>query len=141
MSKNVKKRLDIYNGSWYCEVNRISQKEIDVEKTFTIVGVSTIGTPTNNQTKFRVANGDLAARRKVLERVGHFDINLIDLPTPMTKLAAIEYYKSLYPEAAGIRMPNQKEVSPKAKTVVLRGANKKSVADAASELLRAIEEV
>jgi len=106
-----------------------------MEKTFTIVGVSTQG----KVTKFRVCNGDKEARIKVLERNGCTDINLIDLPQPMTKLEAITAYKAQFPESEGIRMPNEKaDTEPKTKTVNIKKGGK--TADAAAELLNAIEE-
>ncbi len=61
---------------------------MSTEKTFTIVGTSI--TPTG-VLKVRWAN-DLASRVKILVKAGHTEINLIELPTPMTKLAASEYY-------------------------------------------------
>ena len=50
-------------------------------KTFTIAGVST----QHGKTKHRFANGSKENRAKVLERGGHTDIKLYDLPNPMTK--------------------------------------------------------
>lgn len=111
-----------------------------MEKTFTIVGVSTYGT-NSKLTKFRVANGDADARKKVLVRAGHYDIDLVVLDQPMTKIDAINTYKAMHPELANVRMPNQKEDKPvKAKTVVLNGTAGRKVTDAATELLRAVEE-
>lgn len=107
------------------------------DKTFTIVGVSTQG----KITKFRTANGDMAARVKVLERNGHTDINLIELPAPLGKHEAIAAYKAQHPEAADIRVPNEKAEKPAkaAKTVTIK-KGKTSTADAANELLKAVEE-
>jgi hypothetical protein len=112
-----------------------------MDKPFTIVGVSTQG----KITKFRFANGDMAQRIKVLERNGHSDINLITLPEAMGKMAAIEAYTAQFPEAANIRVPNEKEAKPakevKAKTVTIKkGAGKSKTVDAAAELLKAVEE-
>ena len=108
-------------------------------KTFTIVGISTQG----KITKFRVANGDMAARIKVLERNGHTDINLIELPEALGKMEAIAAFKAQHPEVENVRIPNEKEPKPakeaKAKTVNIKGAGKKT-ADAATELLKAVEE-
>ena len=108
------------------------------EKTFTIVGVSTQG----KITKFRVANGEIADRVKILERAGCTDINFIQLPQAMTKMDAIEAYKSQSPESASIRMPNTKETSAKStkpRTVTVKKGKGSSV-DAANELLKAIEQ-
>jgi|FreactTroBogLake_1042271.scaffolds.fasta_scaffold00112_28 hypothetical protein len=111
-----------------------------MEKTFTIVGVSTYGA-NKPLTKFRVANGDAEARKKVLVRAGHYDIDLVVLDTPMTKVDAINWYKSCHPDVANVRMPNQKEDKPvKAKTVVLSKSAGRKVTDAANELLKAVEE-
>lgn len=107
------------------------------DKTYTIVGVSTL----SKVTKFRFANGDRTARQKVLERGGHTEINLIDLPNAMGKAEAIEHYKSLHPEAAEIRVPNEKPEKPvrAPKTVTIKKGNGKRVTDAANELLKAVE--
>ena len=111
-----------------------------MEKTFTIVGVSTYGT--KPITKFRVANGDPESRKKVLVRAGHYDIDLVVLDTPMSKLDAIAAYKATHPAVENVRLPNQKEDKPaKQKTVTLLTGNGRSVTDAATELLNAVEEV
>jgi hypothetical protein len=105
------------------------------EKTFTIVGVSSMrGVP-----KFRVANGEIADRAKILERAGCTDVHFIKLETAMNKADAIAAYKALHPEAANIHMPNSKEdKAPTVRTVSIRQGRKK--ADAANELLAAVEE-
>ena len=56
------------------------------EKLFTVAGTAT----QNGVTKARFAN-DLVARHKILHKNGCTDINLIELPTPMTKLQALQY--------------------------------------------------
>ena len=53
--------------------------------TFTQAGVSRL----KGEFKFRVAND--ALRVKVLAKNGHTDIDLMELPTPMTKEAAVAY--------------------------------------------------
>ena len=58
-------------------------------KTFTVAGTSNL----NGTVKFRFAN-DLKGRIKVLERNGHTDIDLRELPEPMTKEAAIQYLEA-----------------------------------------------
>lgn len=105
------------------------------DRTFTIVGVSTQG----KIRKFRVANGSIADRVKILERAGCTNINFIELPQPMGKLEAIAAYKAQYPEAADIRMPNEKEAKP-ARTVTIKKAKGTPAADAAAELLKAVEQ-
>lgn len=107
------------------------------DKTFTIVGVSTQG----KITKFRVANGDLAARIKVLERNEHTEINLITLETPMSKMDAINAFKAQHPETTGVRMPNEKPEatkSTKTKTVTIKTGGK--VVDAATTLLNEVDD-
>lgn len=59
------------------------------EKTFSVAGVSNL----NGVYKLRVANS--TDRVKVLMRNGHEDIRLIQLPSEMTKLEAVNYLMSL----------------------------------------------
>lgn len=59
------------------------------EKLYTVVGKSTL----NGKTVNRVANN--INRAKVLARNGHTDIDLQELPKPMTKEAAIAYYNDV----------------------------------------------
>ena len=109
-----------------------------MDKTFTIVGVSTH----RNVTKFRVANGKIEERVKILERAGCTDIKLENTDSPMSKLDAIAAFKAKYPEYANVRMPNEKtgtktvKVSRKTKTVdpataVLNDADTKTEAEPA----------
>ena len=60
------------------------------EKTFTVAGTAT----QNGVTKARFAN-DLVARIKILNKAGCTDINLIELPTPMTKLQALQHLQTV----------------------------------------------
>lgn len=111
-----------------------------MDKTFTMVGVSTQA----KITKFRVANGDMAQRVKVLERNGHTEISMIELPTAMNKTDAIAFYKTQHPESEHIKFPNEKEAkdatSPKTpKTITIKKTGDK-VTDAAIELLNKVEE-
>ena len=55
------------------------------QKTFAVAGVSTH----KDGTKIRFAND--AARVKILIKNGHADINLIDLPSEMTKAEIAQY--------------------------------------------------
>ena len=55
------------------------------QKTFAVAGVSTH----KDGTKIRFAND--AARVKILIKNGHTDINLIDLPSEMTKAEIAQY--------------------------------------------------
>lgn len=56
---------------------------------FTVAGVSTL----NGKTKVRFAN-DMVSRVKILIKDGHADINILELPSAMTKLDAIAYLKT-----------------------------------------------
>lgn len=68
-------------------------------KTFTVAGIST----ENNQVKFRVAN-DLAGRILMLERCENTDIQLIELPSAMTKQEAAQHLldQNLFPDAVAV---------------------------------------
>ena len=61
------------------------------EKLFTVAG--TAKNP-NGTVKARFAN-DLVARIKILNKAGCTDINLIELPKPMTKLEALLHLQTL----------------------------------------------
>lgn len=56
------------------------------EKLFTVAGTATH----KGVTKVRFAN-DLVARIKILNKAGCTNVNLIELPEPMTKLQALKY--------------------------------------------------
>jgi len=58
-----------------------------MSNTYNIAGFST----KNGKTSFRVANGSAVARTKVLERDGHTNVDLIDLPTAMSKEDAFAF--------------------------------------------------
>jgi hypothetical protein len=113
--------------------------EDQMDKTYDLVGVSTQG----KITKFRVANGDMESRIKVLERAGCTDINFIKLPTPLGKLEAIAAYKAQFPESEGIRMPNEKEAKPvrAERTVNIKRSGGKKIGEAATALLNDLQEV
>jgi len=57
------------------------------EKLFTVAGTAT---NPNGTVKARFAN-DLVARIKILNKAGCTNINLVELPKPMTKLEALQY--------------------------------------------------
>ena len=59
-------------------------------KTFTVAGTAT---NPDGTTKARFAN-DLVARIKILNKAGCTNINLVELPTPMTKLEALQYLQT-----------------------------------------------
>jgi hypothetical protein len=54
------------------------------DKLFTVIGTSSL----DGVTKVRFANDVM--RTKVLQKHGHTDIVLVELPEPMTKLAAVQ---------------------------------------------------
>jgi hypothetical protein len=56
------------------------------ENLFTVAGTSN----RQGEVKVRFAN-DLVSRIKALHRAGHADVNLVELPKPMTKLEALQY--------------------------------------------------
>ena len=60
-----------------------------MEKLFTVAGTSNL----NGVVKFRFAN-DLKSRIKVLQRNGHTDVNLVELPEAMTKERAIAFLEA-----------------------------------------------
>lgn len=60
------------------------------EKLFTVAGTAT----QNGVTKVRFAN-DLVARIKILNKSGCTNINLVELPQPMTKLQALQHLQTL----------------------------------------------
>jgi hypothetical protein len=61
------------------------------EKLFTVAGTAT---NPDGTVKARFAN-DLVARIKILNKAGCADINLMELPRPMTKLEALGHLESL----------------------------------------------
>lgn len=63
---------------------------INREKLFTVAGTAT---GPNGVTKVRWAN-DLVSRVKILNKSGCTDIDLVELPEPMTKLQSLEFLRS-----------------------------------------------
>ena len=74
-------------------------------KTYTIAGYSTLG----GRVKLRVATGSIARRRAVLKSAGHTDINLVELPEPMTREIAAAYIER---EFAGVTLWRSKVSAP-----------------------------
>jgi hypothetical protein len=60
------------------------------EKLFTVAGTSN----RKGEVKVRFAN-DLVARIKALHRFGHTEVDLVELPRPMTKLEALIHLQSI----------------------------------------------
>lgn len=65
-------------------------KMAQAEKLFTVAGTAT----QNGTTKARFAN-DMVARVKILTKSGCTNINLVELPRPMTKLEALQHLQTL----------------------------------------------
>jgi hypothetical protein len=61
------------------------------DKLFTVAGTAT---NPNGTVKARFAN-DLVARIKILNKAGCTAINLMELPSPMTKLQALQHLQSI----------------------------------------------
>ena len=76
-------------------------------KTYTIAGYSNL----NGRVKLRVATGSIARRVSVLKSAGHRDINLVELPEPMTRAAAAEYVEG---EFRGVTLFKSKVTAPNA---------------------------
>ena len=66
-------------------------------KTFKVVGISTL----NGKTKVRFAND--MTRIKILVKNGHTGVELFELPTEMTKEAALAYAKEKNIKAACLK--------------------------------------
>jgi hypothetical protein len=60
-------------------------------KTFTVAGTAT---NPDGTTKARFAN-DFVARIKILNKAGCTNVNLVELPSPMTKTEALAYLQTL----------------------------------------------
>lgn len=86
-------------------------------KTFTIAGYSNL----NGRVKLRVATGTVARRSAVLKSAGHKDINLVELPQPMTRADATAFVESQF---KGVELF-------KSKVIALNKANKIELTDAA----------
>ena len=93
-----------------------------MSRTFTVAGTSNL----NGVVTYRFASSTAKARKAVLERDNHTDVNLIDLPNPMSKDDAIAHLNSI-----GITA-----VLPKTG----RTPNAKTTEAAAQELLDAVNE-
>lgn len=68
-----------------------------MEKTWTVVGTSV----KKGEKKMRFANGKAAARRSVLEKDGHTEVNLFDLPIAMSTEMATKWLE----ENGGVALP------------------------------------
>lgn len=84
-------------------------------KLFTIAGYSNL----NGRVKLRVATGTVARRVAVLKSSGHKDINLTELPQPMTREAATAFVERYF---TGVELF-------KSKVIALNKANKIELTD------------
>lgn len=62
---------------------------MSTDKKFVVAGVSTL----DGKTKLRFANDTM--RIKILAKNGHTDVDLVELPTEMTKAEAVQHLKSV----------------------------------------------
>ena len=95
-----------------------------MSKLFTVAGTSN----REGVVKFRFANGTAKARATLLVRVGHTDVQLQDLPKPMTKEDAIAFVKTqgvVAIETPAAVKPAKVAKAPKQKTVKLTTIVKK----------------
>ena len=76
-------------------------------KLFTIAGYSNL----NGRVKLRVATGTVARRTAVLKSSGHKDINLVELPQPMTRADATAFVER---EFKGVELFKSKVAAPSA---------------------------
>ena len=90
-------------------------------KTYTGVGTSNLF----GVVKFRFANGNVEDRASTLTRLGHTEVNMVALPTPMTKEDAIAFYQAQHPEVENVRKPNQPVEKVKNPTPAKRGRKPK----------------
>ena len=75
-------------------------------KLFTIAGYSNL----NGRVKLRVATGTVARRVAVLKSAGHTNINLVELPQPMTRADATAFVEGQF---KGVELFKSKVAAPK----------------------------
>ncbi len=92
-------------------------------KLFTIAGYSNL----NGRVKLRVATGTIARRTAVLKSSGHTDINLVELPTPMTRQDATAFVESQF---KGVELFKSKVAAPKAVAKVAATVTESDTVDA-----------
>ena len=110
-------------------------------KLFTVAGTAPNADGT---TKARFAN-DLVARIKILNKAGCTDINLVELPSPMTKLQALQFltetqgYTGDASYAVANKLAEKTKVAKKGEVkVTAKGAKAKSTLTA-EQLLEAVK--
>lgn len=77
-----------------------------MSKLFTIAGYSNL----NGRVKLRVATGTVARRTAVLKSAGHTEINLVELPAPMTRADAMAFVETQF---KGVELFRSKVAAPK----------------------------
>jgi hypothetical protein len=77
-----------------------------MSKLFTIAGYSNL----NGRVKLRVATGSIARRTAVLKSSGHTEINLVELPQPMTREDARAFVEAQF---KGVELFRSKVAAPK----------------------------
>ncbi len=91
-------------------------------KLFTIAGYSNL----NGRVKLRVATGTVARRTAVLKSAGHTDINLVELPQPMTRADATAFVESQF---KGVELFKSKVAVPKGVAVDMETISDVAVAE------------
>jgi hypothetical protein len=100
-----------------------------MSNTYNVAGFST----KNGKVSVRVANGSAAARTKVLERDGHTAVDLIDLPSAMSKEDAIAFVsKAMNREAPA------KSAAPKAEKAAQPAKATKTVTRTKEQVLEQV---
>ena len=128
-----------------------------MSNTYNVAGFST----KNGKTSFRVANGSAFARTKVLERAGHSNIDLIDLPSPMSKEDAFAFaskaitvtgdVSNVAPKSSTVKVTKTKaeakailsgktKVEPKAEAKVELTPEQKEIKDKNLQTMRAVSD-
>jgi hypothetical protein len=98
-----------------------------MDKTWTVVGTSV----KRGEKKLRLANGTAEARQRVLEKDGHTEVRLFDLPNAMTEADARAWL-----EAQGDAVPQRKPAEPKVVAPkVVRTARERTVDRLADDLV------
>lgn len=103
-------------------------------KMFTLAGVARVRE--NAPLKFKVANGRLAGRMKVLARAQMADVELFELPEAMSKEQALVWLRAEKPELAS-KLAVKEAKAPKA----VKAPKSKAVKEAAKEVAPEVEVV
>lgn len=103
-----------------------------MDKLFTIAGTSVI----NGVKTFRFANGKLNLRVNMLRHFGHTDINLVELPKPMTKVQAMAWLLTNVKGTKGAVIPTR-AADKTAKNELVLEAERKAAGIAKAKATRA----